>query len=198
MFTGTADGRIVKLENGEVETIARFGSGPCSKSVIVLPDICLLLLRKVLNGCVELTLPRSQVHSWRKEPLTTWQIKPDLGITTSSAFAVWSLDFTVPDLIGSGPGTSSYLMGPTPHHSIVACVHPWGIFGEDYSHCHSAAMEVQLALLLLGDLNVIPTLASLEFQQCHSKWKYPEVTQVLGNESRRISPLKTSSPQIFY
>ncbi|XP_045301480.1 adipocyte plasma membrane-associated protein isoform X1 [Leopardus geoffroyi] len=29
MFTGTADGRIVKLENGEVETIARFGSGPC-------------------------------------------------------------------------------------------------------------------------------------------------------------------------
>uniref|UniRef100_A0A452R3C4 Adipocyte plasma membrane-associated protein n=1 Tax=Ursus americanus TaxID=9643 RepID=A0A452R3C4_URSAM len=29
MFTGTADGRIVKLENGEIETIARFGSGPC-------------------------------------------------------------------------------------------------------------------------------------------------------------------------
>nr|XP_048309369.1 adipocyte plasma membrane-associated protein isoform X1 [Myodes glareolus] len=29
MFTGTADGRVVKLENGEVETIARFGSGPC-------------------------------------------------------------------------------------------------------------------------------------------------------------------------
>lgn len=29
LFTGTADGRIVKLENGEIETIARFGSGPC-------------------------------------------------------------------------------------------------------------------------------------------------------------------------
>ncbi|XP_060048518.1 adipocyte plasma membrane-associated protein isoform X2 [Erinaceus europaeus] len=29
MFTGTADGRVLKLENGEVETIARFGSGPC-------------------------------------------------------------------------------------------------------------------------------------------------------------------------
>uniref|UniRef100_A0A5F7ZDF1 Adipocyte plasma membrane-associated protein n=1 Tax=Macaca mulatta TaxID=9544 RepID=A0A5F7ZDF1_MACMU len=29
MFTGTADGRVVKLENGEIETIARFGSGPC-------------------------------------------------------------------------------------------------------------------------------------------------------------------------
>ncbi|XP_047600544.1 adipocyte plasma membrane-associated protein isoform X5 [Lutra lutra] len=29
MFTGTADGRIVKLENGEIDTIARLGSGPC-------------------------------------------------------------------------------------------------------------------------------------------------------------------------
>ncbi|XP_016079028.1 PREDICTED: adipocyte plasma membrane-associated protein isoform X2 [Miniopterus natalensis] len=29
MFTGTADGRIIKLENGEVETIARFGPGLC-------------------------------------------------------------------------------------------------------------------------------------------------------------------------
>ena len=70
-------------------------------------------------------------------------------------------------------------------------------FGEDYSHCHSAAVEAQLALLLLGGLNVIPTLASQEFQQCHSKSKHPEVTQFLGNESRRISPLKTDNPQIF-
>ncbi|XP_051831789.1 adipocyte plasma membrane-associated protein isoform X2 [Antechinus flavipes] len=29
LFTGTADGRIVKLENGEVITIARLGEGPC-------------------------------------------------------------------------------------------------------------------------------------------------------------------------
>ncbi|KAG8522353.1 Adipocyte plasma membrane-associated protein [Galemys pyrenaicus] len=29
MFTGTADGRVIKLENGEVETVVRFGSGPC-------------------------------------------------------------------------------------------------------------------------------------------------------------------------
>ncbi|XP_004874837.1 adipocyte plasma membrane-associated protein isoform X2 [Heterocephalus glaber] len=29
MFTGTADGQVLKLENGEAETIARFGSGPC-------------------------------------------------------------------------------------------------------------------------------------------------------------------------
>lgn len=41
MFTGTADGRIVKLENGEAETIARLGSGPCSKSVFVPLTYCL-------------------------------------------------------------------------------------------------------------------------------------------------------------
>ncbi|KAM4842587.1 adipocyte plasma membrane-associated protein [Thomomys bottae] len=29
IFTGTADGRVVKIENGEVEVIARFGTGPC-------------------------------------------------------------------------------------------------------------------------------------------------------------------------
>lgn len=29
MFTGTSDGRIIKIENGEIDTIARFGSGPC-------------------------------------------------------------------------------------------------------------------------------------------------------------------------
>ncbi|XP_072490730.1 adipocyte plasma membrane-associated protein isoform X3 [Notamacropus eugenii] len=29
LFTGTADGRIVKLENGEVITIAKLGKGPC-------------------------------------------------------------------------------------------------------------------------------------------------------------------------
>ncbi|XP_074262264.1 adipocyte plasma membrane-associated protein isoform X1 [Saimiri boliviensis] len=36
MFTGTADGRVVKLENGEIETIARFGSGPCSEVKLLL------------------------------------------------------------------------------------------------------------------------------------------------------------------
>lgn len=57
MFTGTADGRVVKLENGEVETIARFGSGPCSKSVTI--DVCLFQApRRVPGGTV---FPRSQV-----------------------------------------------------------------------------------------------------------------------------------------
>lgn len=44
MFTGTADGRVVKLENGEVETIARFGSGPCSKLVTHHSEGCPFLL----------------------------------------------------------------------------------------------------------------------------------------------------------
>lgn len=37
LFTGTADGRVVKLENGEIETIARFGSGPCKPEMMNLP-----------------------------------------------------------------------------------------------------------------------------------------------------------------
>lgn len=40
MFTGTSDGRVVKLENGEIETIARFGSGPCSKLVMPHSESC--------------------------------------------------------------------------------------------------------------------------------------------------------------
>ena len=57
MFTGTADGRVVKLENGEVETIARFGSGPCSKSVT--PDVCLFQAPRRVPGGAE--FPRSRV-----------------------------------------------------------------------------------------------------------------------------------------
>ncbi|XP_067389035.1 adipocyte plasma membrane-associated protein [Emydura macquarii macquarii] len=30
LFTGTADGKIVKIEDGEVKTLARLGHGPCS------------------------------------------------------------------------------------------------------------------------------------------------------------------------
>lgn len=39
MFTGTADGRVLKLENGEVETVARFGSGACSKLGLLLRSV---------------------------------------------------------------------------------------------------------------------------------------------------------------
>lgn len=127
MFTGTADGRIVKLENGEIETIARFGSGPCSKSVTAPPDTCLWSLRKVLNGCVELNFPRSQVDPWRRRAPDQPGRQPDLGVTTSSSFAVWSLDLMVPDChragaacqLGGGPCTFQLPYGPCtpPFHS---------------------------------------------------------------------------------
>lgn len=29
LFTGTADGKIVKIEDGEIQTVARIGHGPC-------------------------------------------------------------------------------------------------------------------------------------------------------------------------
>lgn len=31
LFTGTADGKILKIEDGEVQTVARIGHGPCGK-----------------------------------------------------------------------------------------------------------------------------------------------------------------------
>ena len=31
LFTGTADGKILKIEDGDVQTVARIGHGPCGK-----------------------------------------------------------------------------------------------------------------------------------------------------------------------
>lgn len=31
LFTGTADGKIIKIEDGEIKTIARIGHGPCGE-----------------------------------------------------------------------------------------------------------------------------------------------------------------------
>lgn len=31
LFTGTADGKIIKIEDGEIQTIARIGHGPCGE-----------------------------------------------------------------------------------------------------------------------------------------------------------------------
>lgn len=31
LFTGTADGKIIKIEDGEIQTVARIGHGPCGE-----------------------------------------------------------------------------------------------------------------------------------------------------------------------
>lgn len=31
LFTGTADGKIIKIEDGEIQTIARIGHDPCGE-----------------------------------------------------------------------------------------------------------------------------------------------------------------------
>lgn len=35
LFTGTADGKIIKIEDGEIQTIARIGRGPCGESQLL-------------------------------------------------------------------------------------------------------------------------------------------------------------------
>lgn len=35
LFTGTADGKIIKIEDGEIQTIARIGHGPCGESQLL-------------------------------------------------------------------------------------------------------------------------------------------------------------------
>lgn len=41
LFTGTADGKILKIENGKISTLARLGHGPCGKQTtyFVIPFI---------------------------------------------------------------------------------------------------------------------------------------------------------------
>lgn len=36
LFTGTADGKIVKIENGKISTLARLGHGPCGKQTLLI------------------------------------------------------------------------------------------------------------------------------------------------------------------
>lgn len=31
LFTGTADGKVLKIEDGVIQTVARIGHGPCGK-----------------------------------------------------------------------------------------------------------------------------------------------------------------------
>lgn len=81
MFTGTADGRVVKLESGEIETIARFGSGPCSKWAIIHSKKCHLW------NCFSL---EASFTLGEEEAMTIWQREHDVEF----AFVRWLLDLT--------------------------------------------------------------------------------------------------------
>ncbi|XP_070328347.1 adipocyte plasma membrane-associated protein isoform X2 [Odocoileus virginianus] len=72
MFTGTADGRVVKLENGEVETIARFGSGPCSEVKLLLSSETPIEGRK-MSFLNDLTVTRDGRKIYFTDSSSKWQ-----------------------------------------------------------------------------------------------------------------------------
>uniref|UniRef100_A0A8C6E1I2 Adipocyte plasma membrane-associated protein n=1 Tax=Moschus moschiferus TaxID=68415 RepID=A0A8C6E1I2_MOSMO len=72
MFTGTADGRVVKLENGEVETIARFGSGPCSEVKLLLSSETPIEGRK-MSFMNDLTVTRDGRKIYFTDSSSKWQ-----------------------------------------------------------------------------------------------------------------------------
>ncbi|XP_045430863.1 adipocyte plasma membrane-associated protein isoform X2 [Pipistrellus kuhlii] len=72
MFTGTADGRIIKIENGEIETIARFGSGPCSEVKLLLSSDIPIEGRK-MSFVNDLTITRDGKKIYFTDSSSKWQ-----------------------------------------------------------------------------------------------------------------------------
>ncbi|KAM9590163.1 adipocyte plasma membrane-associated protein isoform 3-T3 [Trichechus inunguis] len=72
MFTGTADGRVVKLENGEVETIARFGAGPCSEVKMLLSSETPIEGKKI-SFVNDLTITRDGRKIYFTDSSSKWQ-----------------------------------------------------------------------------------------------------------------------------
>uniref|UniRef100_A0A5F9D4Z4 Adipocyte plasma membrane-associated protein n=1 Tax=Oryctolagus cuniculus TaxID=9986 RepID=A0A5F9D4Z4_RABIT len=72
MFTGTADGRVVKLENGEIETIARFGSGPCSEVKLLLSSDTPIEGKK-MSFVNDLTITRDGRKIYFTDSSSKWQ-----------------------------------------------------------------------------------------------------------------------------
>ncbi|XP_045041068.1 adipocyte plasma membrane-associated protein isoform X3 [Desmodus rotundus] len=72
MFSGTADGRVVKFENGEVDTIARFGSGPCSEVKLLLSSDTPIEGRK-MSFVNDLTITRDGRKIYFTDSSSKWQ-----------------------------------------------------------------------------------------------------------------------------
>ncbi|KAF6087339.1 adipocyte plasma membrane associated protein [Phyllostomus discolor] len=72
MFSGTADGRVIKFENGEVDTIAQFGSGPCSEVTLLLSSDTPIEGRK-MSFVNDLTITRDGRKIYFTDSSSKWQ-----------------------------------------------------------------------------------------------------------------------------
>uniref|UniRef100_A0A8C3XHB0 Adipocyte plasma membrane-associated protein n=1 Tax=Cyanoderma ruficeps TaxID=181631 RepID=A0A8C3XHB0_9PASS len=78
LFTGTADGKIIKIEDGEIQTIARIGHGPCeicSKNINVFPLVSTktLIEGHKLSFINDLTVTRNGRKIYFTDSSSKWQ-----------------------------------------------------------------------------------------------------------------------------
>ena len=115
MFSGTADGRVVKFENGEVDTIARFGSGPCSKSV----PVPLLYVSSSHSERCQMALCKSGSPLEKKSPdhlaeSLTWVLSCTLYLpVVLGPYGAWLSSLMSVSQQGSGHGICWLLLSPT-------------------------------------------------------------------------------------
>ncbi|KAL7987243.1 hypothetical protein Chor_006162 [Crotalus horridus] len=74
LFTGTADGKIVKIENGKISTLARLGHGPCG-AVRPLVSSKIPIEGKNMSFVNDLTMTRDGRKIYFTDSSSKWQRK---------------------------------------------------------------------------------------------------------------------------
>ncbi|XP_064020715.1 adipocyte plasma membrane-associated protein isoform X3 [Pogoniulus pusillus] len=80
LFTGTADGKIIKIENGEIETIARIGHGPCGETKMLVSTKTLIEGQK-LSFLNDLTVTQDGRKIYFTDSSSKWQRRDYLFLT---------------------------------------------------------------------------------------------------------------------
>ncbi|XP_027520353.1 adipocyte plasma membrane-associated protein isoform X2 [Corapipo altera] len=72
LFTGTADGKIIKIEDGEIETISRIGHGPCGETKMLVSTKTVIEGQK-LSFVNDLTVTRDGRKIYFTDSSSKWQ-----------------------------------------------------------------------------------------------------------------------------
>ncbi|XP_064503956.1 adipocyte plasma membrane-associated protein isoform X2 [Pseudopipra pipra] len=72
LFTGTADGKIIKIEDGEIQTISRIGHGPCGETKMLVSTKTVIEGQK-LSFVNDLTVTRDGRKIYFTDSSSKWQ-----------------------------------------------------------------------------------------------------------------------------
>ncbi|XP_051649013.1 adipocyte plasma membrane-associated protein isoform X4 [Manacus candei] len=72
LFTGTADGKIIKIEDGEIQTISRIGHGPCGETKMLVSTKTVIEGQK-LSFVNDLTMTRDGRKIYFTDSSSKWQ-----------------------------------------------------------------------------------------------------------------------------